>query len=106
MTIEEFRGSIEPRGEVMRRRLFLRSEAADASPERLAGISAAKEVAFKALGLPPGDWHVLEIRTSSNGRPYIEFNRGHDASHIADIDVSISHSGGYAMASVVAPLLR
>ena len=106
VTIEEFRRSLERGGEGMRRRLFVPSEAADAGPERLAGIFAAKEAAFKALGLPPGDWHVLEIRHSSNGRPYIEFNRGYDASHIADIDVSISHSGGYAMASVVALLLR
>ncbi|MBI4201824.1 MAG: holo-ACP synthase [Chloroflexi bacterium] len=103
--LEEFYRSLQSGGEAMRRRLFHPSESEGASVERLAGIFAAKEAAYKALGLPEGDWHVIEVRHSPQGRPYLVFAPEYDASRVLSCDLSISHHGGYVVASVVA-LLR
>jgi len=102
VAIEEFRRSLERGGDTMRGRLFSPAEADGADIERLAGIFAAKEAAFKALELPLGDWLVLEVGHEPNGRPRIMLRPDYDASHIIDLDLSISHSGGIAVASVVA----
>ncbi|MBI4233382.1 MAG: holo-ACP synthase [Chloroflexi bacterium] len=103
--LEEFRMSLQRGGEAFVHRLFHPSEARGASIERLAGIFAVKEAAYKALGLPRGNWHVLEVRHSDEGRPSITFAPEYDASHVVSCDVSISHSGEYIVACVVA-LLR
>ena len=100
--LEEFRQALERGGEAFRGRLFHPSEAAGASEERLAGIFAVKEAAYKALGLPKGNWHIIEVGHDSEGRPYLSFASEYDASHLISCDVSISHSGGYVVASVVA----
>jgi phosphopantetheine--protein transferase-like protein len=102
VAIEEFRRSLESGGDIMRGRLFSPAEVGGAGIERLAGIFAAKEAAFKALELPLGDWLVLEIGHEPNGRPRIALRPDYDASRIIDLDLSISHSGGIAVASVVA----
>ena len=54
-------------GEPFRRRLFHPTESAGASLQRLAGIFAAKEAAFKALELPAGNWHVVQIAHRPDG---------------------------------------
>ena len=102
VVLDEFRRSLEGGGDAFRSRLFHPSEAAGAKLERLAGTFAAKEAAFKALGLPLGNWHVLEIGHTSEGRPFISFAPEYDASRIISLDLSITHSGGYVVASVVA----
>lgn len=102
MNIAEFRGALDRRGDAMRPRLFAPAEVAGATVERLAGIFAAKETAFKALALPRSDWHVLEIGHDGDGRPYIEFAERYDSSHIVSLDLSISHTDEYAVASVMA----
>ena len=102
VSIAEFREALERRGDTMRPRLFTPSEVAGATVERLAGMFAAKEAAFKALALPKGDWHVLEIGHDGEGRPYIEFAERYDSSHIVSLDLSISHTDEYAVASVMA----
>ena len=102
VVLEEFNRSLQRGGEAFVRRLFHRSEQDGASLERLAGIFAAKEAAFKALALPLGNWHVLEIRHEDTGRPHIKWSSDYDSSHIISLDLSITHSGGYAVASVVA----
>jgi phosphopantetheine--protein transferase-like protein len=103
--LDEFRRSLENGGETMLSRLFHPSEASATLLERLAGIFAAKEAAFKALGLPRGNWHILEIKYDSEGRPYITFAPEFDRSLIASLDVSITHAGEYVVACVIA-LLR
>lgn len=102
--LEEFRASLQRGGEAFLRRLYSPDEMKGASAERLAGIFAAKEAAFKALGLPKGNWHVVEVRHDAEGRPYLRFAPDYDAGHIASCDVSISHTGDYVVASVVALL--
>jgi holo-[acyl-carrier protein] synthase len=103
--LAEFQRSLQGGGEALLRRLFHPSEAQGASVERLAGIFAAKEAAYKALALPKGNWHVVEVRHVTDGKPYLAFAPEYDASHILSCDLSISHHGEYVVASVVA-LLR
>ena len=102
MVIEEFAGTLQRGAAAFRRRVFHPSETAGASVQRLAGIFAAKEAAFKALQLPAGNWLVLEIARNAAGRPVIRFVPEYDGSHIVSCDLSITHSGGHAAASVVA----
>ena len=104
VVIEQFAGSLQRGGEAFRRRLFHPPEVAGASTERLAGIFAAKEAAFKALELPAGNWLLLEIRHTAAGRPWIRFDSGYDDAHIVSCDLSITHAAGHAVASVVALL--
>ena len=106
VVVDDFRRSLERGGDMMRGRLFSPAEADGADIERLAGIFAAKEAAFKALELPLGDWLVLEIGHEPSGRPRITLRPDYDATHIIDLDLSISHSGGIAVASVVALIHR
>lgn len=64
------------------------------SAESFAGIFAAKEAYFKALGTGiTKKMNSLEILHNENGKPY--FNS------ISDCDVSISHDGDYAVATVI-----
>ena len=100
--LEEFEKALERGGQAFRRRLFHPSEISGASVECLAGIFAVKEAAYKALGLPKGNWHVVEVGHTSEGRPYLTFAPEYDTSHLVSCDVSISHSGEYVVASVVA----
>ena len=102
VVIAEFAGALERGGDAFRRRMFHPSEEAGASVERQAAIFAAKEAAFKALALPAGDWLVVEIVHTPAGRPVIRFVSEYDSSHIVSCDLSISHAGDYAVASVVA----
>ena len=104
VVIEQFAASLQRGGEAVRRRLFHPPEALGASTEQLAAIFAAKEAAFKALELPAGNWLVLEIRHTAAGRPWIRFDSGYDSAHIVSCDLSITHSAGFAVASVVALL--
>src|SRR3990167_5289439 len=90
--LEEFRHSVESGGEIMLRRLFHPSETSAAPIEKLAGIFAAKEAIFKALSLPRGNWHIVEIKYNSESRPCIAFTPEFELSHIISIDLSITHS--------------
>ena len=102
VVIEEFARSLQRGGDEFRRRLFHPPELEGASLERLAGIFAAKEAAFKALQLPPGNWLILEIRHTPAGRPGIRFASEYNGAHIVSCDLSITHTAAYALASVVA----
>ena len=100
--LEEFEKALQRGGEAFRRRLFHPSETSGASTERLASMFAVKEAAYKALGLPKGNWHVIEVGHTSEGKPYLTFAPEYDTAHLVSCDVSISYSGGYVVASVIA----
>ena len=104
--LEEFGKALKRGGDAFRRRLFHPSEADGAGLERLAGIFAVKEATYKALGLPKGNWHIIEVGHTGEGRPYLTFAPEYDTSHVVSCDVSISHSGDYLVASVVALVRR
>ena len=66
------------------------------SAEHLAGVIAAKEAFFKALGIPPRFLEV-EVIYEKSGRPKLKLS----PELKAKCDVSISHDGEYAVAVVV-----
>ena len=100
--LADFEKSLKQGGETFLQRLFHPTEAAGASLQRLAGVFAAKEAAYKALDLPKGDWHALEIQHDNEGKPSIILSPYVDKDGLLSCDVSISHSGDYAVANVVA----
>ena len=65
--------------------------------EHIAGIFAAKEAFWKALESPPR-WLDVRITHKPNGKPKLEWSQD---LKILDADVSISHDGEYAVASVM-----
>lgn len=76
--------------------------------EHVAGLLAAKEAAFKALGTGWGDgvgWTHVTVRRDDRGRPVLDLNGpaaarartlGSDAAHL-----SLTHAGGHALAVVI-----
>lgn len=94
-------------------RLFSEAERARADSagafrwERLAGLFAAKEAALKALGVGMRvAFSDMEVGHDPAGRPLLRL-RGKAAVVAADLGaerlhLSISHSGGFAMATVIA----
>jgi len=77
-------------------KIFHPSELKHKQPETLAGIFAAKESCKKVF--PELSWHDIEITHQRNGKPQLTINI---AKKIISADVSISHDGAYAMATVV-----
>ena len=76
--------------------------------EHLAARFAAKEAVLKAVGTGLGQrmrWTDVEIVNEINGRPGVRLH-GEVAAfaerrHLADLDVSLAHSDGVAMAHAV-----
>ncbi len=70
--------------------------------ESLAGTFAAKEAFVKALG---GRWTLswkdMEVLRDGSGRPLIRFDPSKVPFRVWRVHLSISHDGGYAMASCV-----
>ncbi len=77
------------------RRIFHPAELGTQSLEHLAGIIAAKEAFFKALGKKPR-FLDIEIAHERTGRPYIKATQ-----KFHTLDVSISHDKDYATAVVI-----
>ena len=75
------------------KKIFHISEITD-DPESLAGIFAAKEAYFKAIGKKK-KWLDIEIKKNKEGKPYIISDKKER------INLSITHEGGYAAAIVI-----
>jgi phosphopantetheine--protein transferase-like protein len=69
-------------------------------PEHLAGRIALKEATIKALGLSPGSWLDIHIRTQPSGKPQLSVVD--EPPGLVSLDGSISHHGDLAIAFVVA----
>lgn len=94
--ISEFQKRLEQSGGAVK--VFLDSELGqNARVESLAGIFAAKEAFFKALGRK-ADWLEVWIEKDREGKPQLYSALLSADSHA---EVSISHSGDYAVAIVV-----
>jgi len=74
-------------------------ELRDARPEHLAGLFAAKEACFKALGMAPR-WLAVAVDTT-HGRPQLRLSPEIAPPDLVSLDLSISHEGDYAAAVVV-----
>lgn len=81
-------------------RLFHADERAPEDPAHLAGILAAKEAFFKALGRAP-EWLAVEVRHETGGRPFLTFAPHLKMHARTECQLSISHDGEYALAAVV-----
>lgn len=72
--------------------------------EHLAARFAAKEAVFKALGKGVA-WRDVEVVNGVSGRPRLRLRGAADAAAVAKgidgMDISLSHSGGVAIAFVV-----
>jgi holo-[acyl-carrier protein] synthase len=86
-------------------RVFQPAELADTRPEHLAGLLAAKEACFKALGVP-ARWLEVAVAADPSGRPTLRLGPGTCPPSVASFDVSISHEGDFAVAVVVALLVK
>ena len=87
-------------------RLFVSTEL-DAPMKTIAGRFAAKEAFIKALGGSDGvAWHEVEITKNSAGKPEIKTSGQTSATvaaaGITNLQLSISHDAGMAVAMVVA----
>lgn len=99
--IPRFKEKLEKNRWKFERDVFFDGElGGDGAPEHLAGIFAAKEAAIKAFDLAPGSWKTVEIQKQPSGKPVIELH-GDLANSGKNCDVSISHAGDYAIATVI-----
>ena len=83
------------------RRVFTPSELDDTRPAHLAGLFAAKEAVFKALGKSPR-WQAITIVRAPSGRPRVLLDVDLREPGLRAIDVSISHEAGFAIAVAIA----
>lgn len=81
-------------------RTFHPSELRSARPEHLAGIFAAKEAFFKALGVAPR-WLQVEVTKQPDGKPSVDTAAELQINGLLTLDISIAHDGDYAIAVVV-----
>ena len=102
VSISIFRDSLSETGYLLPERIFHPSESGGATVESLAGMFAAKEATFKALGMPAGTWQHLCVKQHDSGAPLILFIEPKPWVH--EITVSISHNSDFAIAVVVAVL--
>jgi holo-[acyl-carrier protein] synthase len=113
--VARIEGMLAEHSERFRRRCFTAAEQAYAEaaggrrPERYAARFAGKEAVLKALGTGWRDgiaWTDIEIVNEPSGRPALALS-GRCAEVAADLgirrwEVSLSHAGGFAFASVLA----
>lgn len=85
-------------GDEALRRMLHANELVDGRVEHLAGVVAAKEALFKALGTPPR-WLEAELVYGGRGEPSFKLAAGVLPSRARAV-VSISHDHEYAVAFV------
>lgn len=98
--IPEFESSLRSGGENFTKKVFNSSELRNGSTQHLAGVFAAKEAIIKALSLPAGSWLKIYINNDEDGRPQVKLPKFFKGK-INSYDLSISHSGDYAVAVFV-----
>ncbi len=111
--VERLQAALHRWGDRLLNRLFTAEELARARPgqsrpQRLAARFAAKEAVMKALGVGwrGVGWRTIEIRTDPDGRPTVVLHgaarRLAEDRGVAEVLVSLTHSGPLAAASAVA----
>ncbi len=80
----------------MLNKIFHKNELKNLKAESLAGLFAAKESCKKVFN--DLNWHDIEIKKKRNGKSLLILKKDKD---VLNYDLSISHDGGYAIATVV-----
>ena len=80
------------------KKFFHGSELTNRKPEHLAGIIAAKEAFFKALGMVPR-FQDVELAYEGSGKPKLIV--ASEFQYFKSCDISISHDQDYAIALVI-----
>ena len=102
--IQRFGEKLEKNRWKFERDVFFESELLeDVSIEHLAGIFAAKEATMKALDLAPGSWKSIKVQKRPSGKPVVVLQE-ELAGSLERCEVSISHAGDYAIATVICVL--
>jgi phosphopantetheine--protein transferase-like protein len=91
-------------GRQFREKVFHPSELRNPDVKKLAGIFAVKEAAFKALGIPAGNWLEIEVRKLADGKPELLLSHEITPKNLVSLDCSISHEGGFTVGAVIALL--
>lgn len=105
--IERIESAVARHGERFLDRVFTPRELADSrgKAESLAARFAAKEAAFKVLGVRLG-WREVEVQRESTGKPRLALHGGAremgERLGLTSWSVSLSHSRQHAVAVVVA----
>lgn len=112
--ISRVKESIEDIGETFLKRVYTDEEINYCESRRMckyqsyAARFAAKEAVYKAIAPDTSaevEWKNIEVKRLNNGKPYIElYGKLKDIvleKKINSIDLSLSHDGDYAMATVV-----
>lgn len=112
--IERIGDAIARWGERFLRRVYTEAEL-DICRDRVPALAvrfAAKEAVMKALGTGTNGvaWRDVEVLSNSDGKPLIRLYGGARSKArelgLVDIDISLSHSREYAVASVVGGILE
>ena len=112
--ISRVKDSIEQVGEPFLKRMYTDEEINYCESRRMckyqsyAARFAAKEAVYKAIAPKTSEdveWKNIEVKRDRNGKPYIELHGKMEElaeeKKINSMDLSLSHDGDYAMATVV-----
>lgn len=113
--INRVQHSIETIGETFLKRVYTDEEIHYCESRRMcrfqsyAARFAAKEAVYKAISPDTSEqveWKDIEVKCQENGKPYIvlhgKLKKIAEEKQIQGMDVSLTHDGEYAMATVVA----
>ena len=112
--ISRVKDSIEQVGETFLKRVYTDEEINYCESRRMckyqsyAARFAAKEAVYKAVSPDTSEeveWKTIEVKREKNGKPYIKLygkiKELAESKNIESMDLSLSHDGDYAMATVV-----
>ena len=112
--ISRIKDSIEQLGEPFLKRVYTDEEINYCESRRMckyqsyAARFAAKEALYKAIAPATSEdieWKNIEVERNDNGKPYIKLHGKikeiAESKDINSMDLSLSHDGDYAMATVV-----
>lgn len=112
--ISRIQDSIEQVGETFLKRVYTEEEISYCESRRMckyqsyAARFAAKEAVYKAVAPITSEditWKDIEVKRNINGKPYIQLYGNLEKmvkeKNIDAIDLSLSHDGDYAIATVV-----
>lgn len=112
--ISRIQDSIEQVGETFLKRVYTEEEISYCESRRMckyqsyAARFAAKEAVYKAVAPITSEditWKDIEVKRNINGKPYIQLYGNLEEmvkeKNIDAIDLSLSHDGDYAIATVV-----